>query len=101
MAEELRLVPRTQRVPPPTLRDVLAVVFRQRRILTISFVVIVVAAQLYGLLFPSYRGEMKILVRRGRVDPMLTPAPTPPPEFVRNEVSEEELNSEAELLRDH
>jgi protein tyrosine kinase modulator len=100
MSEELRLVPRAVQVPAPTLRDLLAVVFRQRRLLGISFATIFLATLAYGIFFPSYQSEMKVMVRRGRVDPILTPAPTPPPEFARNEVSEEELNSEVELLRD-
>ncbi|MGH9567150.1 MAG: hypothetical protein ACRD4I_14285, partial [Candidatus Angelobacter sp.] len=61
---------------------------------------IFLATLAYGIFFPSYQSEMKVLIRRGRVDPLLTPTPTPPPEFARNEVSEEELNSEVELLRD-
>jgi uncharacterized protein involved in exopolysaccharide biosynthesis len=100
MAEELKLVPRIVQAPPLTLRDLLAVLFRQRRLLVASFLTVFLAALLYGVLFPSYESQMKIMVRRGRVDPMLTPAPTPPPEFVRNDVSETELNSEAELLHD-
>jgi uncharacterized protein involved in exopolysaccharide biosynthesis len=43
---------------------------------------------------------MNVLVRRGRVDPLVTPAPTPSPMFQRDEISEEELNSQVELLRD-
>lgn len=100
MADDLRLVPRVTQIPGPTARDLMAVFFRQRRLLVSSFFMLFAASLLYGWLFPSYESEMKILIRRGRVDPMLTPAPTPPPEFVRNEVSEEELNSEAELLHD-
>lgn len=100
MSEELRLVPRPVQVPSPTLRDLLTVVFRQRRLLVISFATIFLATLAYGVFFPSYQSEMKIIVRRGRIDPLLTPAPTAPPEFARNEVSEEELNSEVELLRD-
>ena len=100
MSEELRIVPRAVQAPAPTLRDLLAVVFRQRRLLGISFATIFMATLAYGIFFPSYQSEMKVLIRRGRVDPLLTPAPTPPPEFARNEVSEEELNSEMELLRD-
>jgi uncharacterized protein involved in exopolysaccharide biosynthesis len=100
MGDDLRLVPRVAQIPGPTARDLMAVFFRQRRLLVISFLALFAASLLYGWLFPSYESEMKILIRRGRVDPMLTPAPTPPPEFVRNEISEEELNSEAELLHD-
>jgi uncharacterized protein involved in exopolysaccharide biosynthesis len=38
-------------------------------------------------------------VRQGRVDPVVTPTPTQSPLFQRQEVTEEQLNSEAELLR--
>jgi protein tyrosine kinase modulator len=100
MAEELILMPRTTQTTTPTMRDLAAVIFRQRRVMIVSFVLIFAGVLAYGLLSPGYEAEMKILVRRGRLDPVLTPAPTPPPEFVRDQVTEEELNSEAELLRD-
>lgn len=100
MAEELTLISRPVYASTPTARDVAAVFFRQRRLFVISFVSIVFAALAYGVFAPSYEAEMKILVRRGRQDPLITPAPTPPPEFAREQVTEEELNSEAELLHD-
>ncbi len=61
-----RLIPRSARVPSPTLRDLLAVVFRQRRLALISFVAVFLAVLLYGLIEPPYKAEMKVLVRRGR-----------------------------------
>lgn len=100
MAEELSLVRKPSLVPSLTSRDLLAIIFRQRRIGLISFAVVFVATLVYGLATPAYQAKMKVLVRRGRVDPVVTPAPTPSPEFERQEVSEEELNSEVELLRD-
>jgi len=54
----------------------------------------------YGVLAPSYEAHMNVLVRRGRVDPLVTPAPTPSPMFQRDEITDEELNSQVELLRD-
>lgn len=99
MPEELRLIPRSAPVPAPTLRDLLAVVFRQRRLALISFVVIFLAVVLYGLVAAPYRAEMKVLIRRGRVDPVVTSTPSQA-EFERESVSEEELNSEVELLHD-
>ena len=54
----------------------------------------------YGVFAPSYQAHMNVLVRRGRVDPLVTPAPTPSPMFQRDEITEEELNSQVELLRD-
>ena len=99
MPEELRLIPRSARVPSPTLRDSLAVVFRQRRLALVSFIVIFLAVVLYGLIAPPYQAEMKVLVRRGRVDPVVTSTPSQA-EFEREAVTEEELNSEVELLHD-
>jgi uncharacterized protein involved in exopolysaccharide biosynthesis len=97
--EELRLVPRSARVPSPTMRDVLAVLFRQRRLLLTSFIGILLGLLAYRLLCPSYEAEMKVLVSRRRVDPVVTPAPTQV-QLEREDVTEEELNSEVELLHD-
>ncbi len=100
MAEELTIIRKP--VPPisPTMRDLLAVLFRQRRLALITFMAIFLAVLGYGVLAPSYQAHMNVLVRRGRVDPLVTPAPTPSPMFQRDEVTEEELNSQVELLRD-
>ena len=81
-----------------TLRDVTAVLFRQKRILLISFVIIVLLVVLSGALTPSYKAEMKILVQRERVDPVVTSQPNAPPQVVQEEITESELNSEVELL---
>jgi uncharacterized protein involved in exopolysaccharide biosynthesis len=43
---------------------------------------------------------MKVLLRRGRIDPAVSPTPTASPAFEREEITEEELNSEVELLHD-
>jgi succinoglycan biosynthesis transport protein ExoP len=99
MQEELRIIPRPALVPSPTLRDLLAVVFRQRWLASISFASIFLAVVLYGLISPPYQSEMKVLVRRGRVDPVVTSTPSQA-EFEREGVTEEELNSEVELLHD-
>jgi uncharacterized protein involved in exopolysaccharide biosynthesis len=81
-----------------TLRDVAAVLFRQRWLLLASFVVILIAAVASGALTPTYKAEMKILVRRGRVDPVVTSQPERDAQVVREEITESELNSEVELL---
>jgi uncharacterized protein involved in exopolysaccharide biosynthesis len=84
----------------PTLRDLLAVLFRQKRLALLSFWAIFLAVLGYGVFAPCYPAHMNVLVRRGRVDPLVTPAPTPSPMFQRDEITEEELNSQVELLRD-
>jgi uncharacterized protein involved in exopolysaccharide biosynthesis len=84
----------------PTLRDLLAVLFRQRRVVVSSFLVVLGLTAAYAWITPGYQAHMKILLRRGRVDPMVTAEPNASPGLARPEISEEELNSEVELLRD-
>jgi hypothetical protein len=86
--------------PSPTLRDVLAIVFRQRRVAISTFLAVLVLTAVYAWITPAYQAHMKVLLRRGRVDPVVTPEQNSPIELARPEISEEELNSEAELLRD-
>jgi uncharacterized protein involved in exopolysaccharide biosynthesis len=100
MGEELTIIRKPALVTSPTLRDLLAVLFRQRRLVLLSFMAIFVSVLGYGVFAPSYQAHMNVLVRRGRVDPLVTPAPTPSPMFQRDEITEEELNSQVELLRD-
>src|ERR1700685_2970356 len=99
MGEELTILRKPASTPTPTMRDLLAVLFRQRRLGFSSFAAVSLAVVLYGVLAPSYQAHMKVLVRRGRVDAPVTPTPTPSPMFQREEVTEEELNSQVELLR--
>jgi len=98
MPEDLRIASRSP-VSSPTMRDLLAVIFRQRRVALITFVLTFLAVVTYGLLVPSYQSEMKVILRRGRIDPAVTPTPSQV-EFERLGVTEEEVNSEAELLQD-
>jgi uncharacterized protein involved in exopolysaccharide biosynthesis len=100
MSQDLQVVASRSSLNSLTLRDVAAVFFRQKRLLAISFAVIATAGVLYSALFPSYKAEMKVLLRRGRIDPAVSPAPTQSPAFQRDDIAEEELNSEVELLRD-
>lgn len=100
MAEELSIVARPARENSPTARDLLAVLFRQPKLLLISFFLTFLAVVTYGIVAPTYESEMKILLRRGRVDPAMAPIISQA-EFQRQEVSEEEVNSEVELLQDN
>lgn len=99
MPEEHIVIRKSARAPSPTLRDVLAVLFRHRRLVLLSFSGVFLSALLYAVFAPSYRAHMTLLVRRRRIDPVVTPTPTTP-EFVRPEITDEELNSEVEILRD-
>jgi len=100
MPQDLQMIASRGWLNSPTLRDVAAVFFRQKRLLATSFMVIAISGILYSALFPSYKSEMKVLLRRGRIDPVASPMPTSSPAFEHDEITEEELNSQAELLRD-
>jgi len=86
--------------PAPTLRELAMVLFRQRKVFLSVFGAISVLALLYAIFGASYRAEVRILVRRGRSDPPAAAQQNAPPDFSRVEVTEEELNSEVELLKD-
>lgn len=83
----------------PTAREMAIILFRQRRTFLWVAGVILVLAVLYAGFGASYRAHMAVLVRRGRADPPVTAQPNAPPDFSRVEVTEEELNSEVELLK--
>src|SRR3984893_295419 len=100
MPQDLQTGTAPESLHSPTLRDVAAVFFRHKRLLMISFAVVATTGVLYSALFPSYKAEMKVLLRRGRIDPAVTPTPSPSPAFEHDEIAEEELNSEVELLHD-
>lgn len=100
MAEELRIVARPARENSPTMRDLLAVLFRQPRLVIVSFLLTFVVIVVYGIVAPTYESEMKVLLRRGRMDPAIAPIVSQA-EFQRPEVTEEEVNSEVDLLQDN
>ena len=76
------------------------VLFRQRRVFVWVSAVVFAAAVLYALAGTKYQANMKILVRRGRVDAPVSAGENAPLDLTRMAVTEEELNSEVELLRD-
>ena len=84
----------------PTLRELAMVLFRQRRILIGISSSIFILAVLYAFAGASYRSQLRVLVRRGRSDPPVAAQQNAPADFSRAEVTEEELNSEVELLKD-
>jgi uncharacterized protein involved in exopolysaccharide biosynthesis len=95
------LVRRTEEPAAPTVRELAMVLFRQGRLFVAVSVVVFILAVLYACLGASYRAQLRVLVRRGRADPPVTAQPNAPPDFSRVEVTEEELNSEVELLKDN
>lgn len=84
----------------PTLRDVLSPLFRRRRLLIASFLGILLGSIFSAIVIPKqYAAHMKILVKRERVDPVITTEATPQGGQPAPAVTEEELNSEVELLQ--
>jgi uncharacterized protein involved in exopolysaccharide biosynthesis len=84
----------------PTMRELATVLFRQRKLFVGVSGLIFVLAVVYAFAGSMYRAEVRVLVRRGRADPPVTAQENAPPDFSRVEVTEEELNSEVELLKD-
>jgi uncharacterized protein involved in exopolysaccharide biosynthesis len=91
---------RTEDAESPTMRELAMVLFRQGRLFVVVSSVVFVLAMVYAFFGATYRAQLRILVRRGRSDPPATGQPNAPPDFSRVEVTEEELNSEVELLKD-
>ena len=66
----------------------------------VSFGLVLVATMLFVFFSARYESHFKVLLRRGRFDPVVSSQPASAMDFSRPEISEEELNSEVELLRD-
>src|SRR5437899_4171307 len=86
--------------PPPTLRELAMVLFRQRRVFVCVSGLVMATAILYACVGTKYQANMKVLVRRGRADAPVSAAANAPLDLTRIAITEEELNSEVELLRD-
>ena len=81
-----------------TLRDVLAVGFRHKRLLMLCFGGVLLGTVLTILLMPpEYMARTQILVKHERVDPVITSQQSMPVQ-ARDEVSEEQLNSEVAII---
>jgi polysaccharide biosynthesis transport protein len=83
----------------PTPRELVRPVFRYRSAVAATFAAVVAVTLAYVALQPRiYIAEMKILVKRERLDPIMTSdarAPAPAP----SDITETELYSEVELLK--
>lgn len=65
-----------------------------------SFGFALLATMLIVFFSARYESHFKVLLRRGRFDPVVSAQPPGVMDFTRPEITEEELNSEVELLRD-
>lgn len=86
--------------PLPTLRDLAMVIFRKQRVFLTVAGMVAFGTVLYALFGNQYQAHMKVLVGRGRVDAPMTAEQSAPVDLARMVITEEELNSEAELLKD-
>ena len=86
--------------PSPTLRELAAILFGRWRLLTGSLVFLLLAIVVAIFVSPRYEAHFKVLLRRGRSDPVISPQAASVVNFTSPEITEEELNSEAELLCD-
>ena len=84
----------------PTMRELVMVLFRQRRVFVCVSGLVLAIAVLYAFAGTKYQANMKVLVRRGRADAPVSVAESAPLDLTRMAITEEELNSEVELLRD-
>jgi uncharacterized protein involved in exopolysaccharide biosynthesis len=83
----------------PTVRDVAAVVFRHWKAMLVTGALIAGGTVLAGIWTPKYQAEMKILVQSRRTDAVVSSSSVSPVQFNGNNVTEEEINSEVELLK--
>ena len=83
-----------------TLRDGASALFRRRALVLFTFLAVVLGTAIVTYLLPNkYESRMKILVKNQRVDVAITPQATGgAPLGVESEVSENQINSEIELL---
>ncbi len=82
-----------------TLRDLVAPLFRRKRVLILTFLSVFAVATLLGLLrLQKYEAHMAILVSRERLDPLVSTEATN--QMVNTPaLTDQEVNSEAELLK--
>ncbi len=82
-----------------SLRDIVEAGFRHRTALLVCFGTLFLATILYSFVLPpKYQSETKILVRKERLDPMVSSEQATLQPVIRDEVTEEELNSEVEII---
>jgi uncharacterized protein involved in exopolysaccharide biosynthesis len=94
------LIRRGIQPPAPTVRELAMVLFRRRRVFVWVSGMVLSAAILYAIAGTKYEAKMTILVRHGRADAPMTAQENAPVDLTRLQVTEEEMNSEVELLRD-
>jgi uncharacterized protein involved in exopolysaccharide biosynthesis len=89
----------TRRPQLPTLGELLTPLYRHRWAALLTFAVIFGGAVIGVLLIkPEYQAMMKVLVKRERMDPVMSPTENASAQALPM-VTEDELNSEVEILK--
>ena len=84
----------------PTRRDLVARVFRQRTVFVVCLLLVIAGFIVTRQFQPKYQAEMKVLLRKDRVDPVVTTGQNSTPELQAMSVREEDLNSQVEILKE-
>lgn len=80
-------------------RELIAMGFRRKRLVATIFFGILLGAMLCALfLSREYKSTMQILVKRQRLDPVVSTQATSTADAVRGEITEEEINTEIQLI---
>jgi len=82
-----------------SLREAVAALFRQKRLIVMVFLSAIVVVAIITLLLPDwYESRMKVLVKNSRANVIVSPEQTNNT-MLNGEVSEAQVNSEIELIR--
>lgn len=96
---EIERIERPLPVVAPSLRDLIAVPFRRRRLTLACLVGCVLLAIVAAIVLPHYQAVAKILLKRTRVDPVLSPSPEMTNAVASQPiVTDEDMRSEIELM---
>src|SRR5438067_1802650 len=85
--------------PLPTARDLASIIYRRKTAVLSTALLILALGSFYIATYPRYQSEVVFLLERDRVDPLVTPEQTSSPQVLNGGITEEEVNSEAALLR--
>ncbi|MCU1299053.1 MAG: hypothetical protein JWO91_3331, partial [Acidobacteriaceae bacterium] len=97
---QMSLARRNEQVVSLSARDFIAIAFRRRRVGGVTFAGIFLGAVLSALFLPrNYEAEMKVLVSHDRADSIVTSSANAPTPVMRTDVTEEDLNTEVQLMK--
>jgi uncharacterized protein involved in exopolysaccharide biosynthesis len=96
---ETVLIRSQQSAPSKTLREFVAIIFRHWVLMSFAFLAVFLGVIFVTYLMPKqYEARIKILIKRERVDPLVTAASNAQ-SIIARDATQEDLNSEAELLK--